>query len=333
MELLILGGGNFVGPALAAGALQRGWRVSCLSRGHAPLPAGCRHLSADRNDPATVRTVLLRENPDFAIDTWSGAPAAVSAAAHALAGSGCRYAYVSSRSVYTVPTADDADEEHFVVDSAPATGGHDYAANKRGGELAAISELGPERVLLLRAGLIFGPGENSGRLTWWLARMNRGGRVLVPGPPGMDLRVIDVRDLAAFALDRLQRGDHGTYDVGGPADRTTARTLLESCWTVTGSQAELVWADGGWLVKQGVEPFTELPIWSPAGHPLHGLHTGCTGKAEAAGLTSRPVAETVSATWAAFDPAATHGYCIGLAADREQRLLAAWDAYCRRYHN
>ena len=55
------------------------------------------------------------------------------------------------------------------------------AANKAGAERAVRETFG-ERALIARAGLILGPGEDIGRLPWWLTRIARGGDVLAPGP-------------------------------------------------------------------------------------------------------------------------------------------------------
>ncbi|MER7973846.1 reductase, partial [Streptomyces sp. NPDC096080] len=51
MRLLVLGGTEFVGRALVAGAVGRGWEVTVLNRGRRPAPAGARTLRGDRTAP------------------------------------------------------------------------------------------------------------------------------------------------------------------------------------------------------------------------------------------------------------------------------------------
>lgn len=51
-RLLILGGGSFVGWALAEEALSRGWAVTCATRGYRPVPAGAAQVSLDRTTAA-----------------------------------------------------------------------------------------------------------------------------------------------------------------------------------------------------------------------------------------------------------------------------------------
>jgi hypothetical protein len=68
------------------------------------------------------------------------------------------------------------------------------SAAKRGAEIAVL-DVFDERALVARPGLILGPYEQIGRLPWWFRRIERGGRVLAPGPPGRALQYIDGRDL------------------------------------------------------------------------------------------------------------------------------------------
>jgi uncharacterized protein YbjT (DUF2867 family) len=70
----------------------------------------------------------------------------------------------------------------------------DYAAAKRGGELAVVEAFG-ERALLARAGMILGPYEDVGRIPWWLRRLEKGGLVVAPGPADAPLQFIDAMDL------------------------------------------------------------------------------------------------------------------------------------------
>ena len=199
----------------------------------------------------------------------------------------------------------------------------DYASDKRGGELAWL-ETFPD-ALLLRAGLVLGPHEDVARLPWWLDRISRGGRVVAPGRPDRPLQLVDARDLAAFALDGLEQGRTGPYDVVCERGRTTTLELLEACVEVTGSDAELVWVDEADLAAAGVEPWTQLPCWLPEQHESAGLLDSDTRRARDAGLVCRPVELTVADTWAwvqaAGVPAGRPGAEPGLPEELERALL------------
>ncbi|NGN69073.1 NAD-dependent epimerase/dehydratase family protein [Streptomyces sp. A7024] len=304
MKLLILGGTEFVGRAVAEDAVRRGWEVTVFHRGRFPAPEGTASLIGDRLADGGLAPLTDSEAGwDAVVDTWSGAPVAVRDAARLLADRGVRhYAYVSSRSVYPEETtAAGADESAAVVDASPdSTEGDDYARAKRGGELAAEAAFG-DRALFVRAGLILGPYENVGRLPWWLTRMRRGGEVLAPGPYDLPLQYIDARDLAAWTLDAVEGGLGGAYDVVSAPGHATMGEFLEACVKAAsseGSDAVLRWYEPEAVLAAGFEPWTELPVWLPPG-PLHDyLHSGDTSKARAAGLRCRPVAETVADTWA-----------------------------------
>ncbi|AXK32837.1 NAD-dependent epimerase/dehydratase family protein [Streptomyces armeniacus] len=304
MRLLVLGGTEFVGRAVVEEALARQWEVTVFNRGRHPVPEGATALYGDRTG-GPEGLAALREGEgagsggwDAVVDTWSGAPTAVRDAAALLAGRAARYAYVSSCSVYAFPAPPGHDEHADVVDGSPDAGPTDYAADKRGGELAATGAFGADRSLLVRAGLILGPYENVGRLPWWLGRMARGGEVLAPGPYGHELQYVDVRDLAVWTLDALEAGRHGPYNLVSAPGHTTMGELLETCVSVTGSAARLRWTDPGTIEAAGIEPWTELPVWLPPGPVYDAMQRLDVSRALAAGLRCRPVAETVRDTWA-----------------------------------
>ncbi|MGW2027250.1 NAD-dependent epimerase/dehydratase family protein [Streptomyces decoyicus] len=297
MKLLMLGGTEFVGRAVAEAALARGWQVTVFHRGNHAPPAGTVALHGDRGAAGGL-AALEKGEWDAVVDTWSGAPSAVQDAARLLAGRAGRYAYVSSRSVYAFPAPYGLDEDGpLVAGSADDTASDDYAAAKRGGELAATEAFG-DRALLVRAGLILGPYENIGRLPWWLGRIARGGPVLAPGPRELPLQYIDARDLAEWTLGALESGTGGAYNLVSEAGHATMGELLESCVRVTGAEAELRWTAPEDILAAGIEPWTELPVWLTAGELQDALYGADVSRALATGLRCRPVGETVADTWA-----------------------------------
>jgi nucleoside-diphosphate-sugar epimerase len=179
------------------------------------------------------------------------------------------------------------------VTAHPDDGDGDYAANKRGAELAVVAALG-DRALIARAGSIVGPGDDVGRLLWWLKRCFDGGDVVAPGPRNLAQQMIDVRDLARFALD----DQVGTYNVVSRPGHTTMEGLLEACVAATRTPGtRLRWREPQQIARAEIEEWSELPLWIPPGHPMEGLLGMNTEHAHAAGLRCRPVAETVGDTW------------------------------------
>ncbi|WP_187645556.1 NAD-dependent epimerase/dehydratase family protein [Streptomyces sp. TRM49041] len=331
MRLLILGGTEFVGRAVAEAALARGAEVTVFNRGRHEPPADAVALRGDRTAPDGTGLAALREGTwDVVVDTWSGAPCAVRDAARLLAGRAGRYVYVSSCSVYEWPLVAALREDKPVVEASPDDGDDvPYARAKRGGELAAVEAFGPERTLMARAGLILGPWENVGRLPWWLNRIARGGPVLAPGPRDLPLQYIDVRDLAGWLLDAAEAGLAGPFDVVSRPGHTTMGELLDACVRVTGSDAELRWTAPEKILDAGIEPWTGLPVWIPPGEAHDALHGADVSKALAAGLRCRPVGETVADTWAWLRglggraPQRPDRTAVGIGPELEARVLEA----------
>lgn len=295
MRLLILGGTEFAGRAVAQDALRRHWEVTVLNRGNNEPPPGVRSLRGDRTRPDGL-DALQGSTWDVVVDTWNDAPSIVRDSARTLSDRVERYVYVSSRSVYTYPAPAGLPEDGPLVDSSPDTDEAEYAQSKRGAELAAQAVFG-DRALLVRAGLILGPHENAGRLLWWLRRIARGGRVLAPGPRELPLQYIDVRDLARWTLDAAERGLGGAYNVVSERGHTTMGELLDTCVRVTGADARLCWLAPEVIHGAGIQPWTQLPIWLPPGELHDALYEGDVAKALASGLRCRPCAETVADTW------------------------------------
>jgi 2'-hydroxyisoflavone reductase len=326
MRILMLGGTHHVGRAVVETALARGDEVTTLNRGisRAAEP-GVEALIADRSDPAALRDAIAGREWDAVIDTWSGPPRVVRDSCRLLTDRTGHYGYVSSRSVYRWPIPPRADEHAPLVDGHPdEDDDEDYAAAKRGGELAALREFG-DRALLARAGLILGPYENVGRMPWWLRRIERGGPVLAPGTPDRPLQYIDARDLARWMLLAAERGIGGAFNTVSRPGYCTMGELLEAAVTVTGSDAELVWASPEVIEEAGISPWTELPIWLPDDAEYGGMHDGDVSAAYAAGLTCRPMPDTVADTWTWLrtegDPGPRPGRPLGLDPIKERQVL------------
>ena len=325
MNVLVLGGTHFVGRAVADDAVARGWAVTTLNRGQSPQPAAAESLIGDRTRSDGLDALRGREF-DVVVDTWSGAPRVVRDSAALLADAAGAYLYVSSRSVYTWPPSIGADEDAPTVAADPDADATDYAADKRGAELAVEAAFG-ERRILARAGLILGPREDVGRLVWWLLRMHRGGEVLAPGSPDQPLQLIDARDLARWLLDAWQAGHRGAYNAVSRTGHATMGSLLGACRDVAGSGAELVWTPAEQVLAAGVEPWTELPIWMAPGTDGDSLHHGDVERAYAAGLRPRPVQDTVADTWEWLRssglraPQREDRPPVGLAPEREEAVL------------
>jgi nucleoside-diphosphate-sugar epimerase len=323
MRLLVLGGTLFLGRHVAEAALARGHDVATFTRGVTGSPVdGTTPLHGDRDDSAALPRALGNWRPDVVVDTSCQTRAAATHAAAALAGVD-GYAFVSSLNAYRTwppgpvgpedgePTWDTADDE--------------YGPNKAAAERILGAVLG-ERFLTARAGLIIGPHDPLYRLGWWLDRIARGGRVVVPASLDRPIALVDARDLAGWLVAMAERGQGGAVNATGPAGMTTLGGLLEICRTVTGSDADWVRVPDAELLAAGVEEWQHLPLWLEPGTARTAWDVDTT-RARALGLPSRPLAESVADTWAwqrtNERPAPPPGRQLpGLPAELEERLLA-----------
>jgi 2'-hydroxyisoflavone reductase len=267
---------------------------------------------------------------DAAVDTSGNLPRAVRASAELLADAVGHYTLVSTLAVYAgFPRVAGLDEGFPLRTDAPAS---DEVTPQTAGPLKALCERAaeaalPGRVLAVRAGLLAGPHDPTDRFTYWPRRVARGGEVLAPAGPDLPVQFIDARDLAAWIVRMAEARRTGAYNASGPGHPLTLGRLLETCRAEAGSDARFTWADERFLLEAGVGPRMELPLWLP-GAP--GAAAVDCGRALAAGLAFRPLADTVADTraWDAARPPETRRRA-GLAPEREAELLRAWHARAR----
>jgi 2'-hydroxyisoflavone reductase len=330
MRLLVLGGTKFLGRGIVDAALAGGHEVTLFNRGQTNpgLYPDVESLQGDRHVDLSV---LAGREWDAVIDPSGYFPRDLRASTELLRGAVGHYVFVSSISVYAFPLPGGYDESaplSPVVEDADEVTGENYGGLKVGCE-NVVREVFPGAHANVRAGLIVGPHDPTGRFTYWPVRVARGGEVLAPGDPDRAIQVVDVRDLGAWLVHVAEQRVVGDFNATGEATLTMG-TLLEACRAVSGSDAELVWMTDEFLLGEGVGTWMELPLWLDAGE-VSFLQADVT-RAHAAGLRPRPIEETVAATlaWAREDGATAalaSGMAIGDAGmkpEREAELIAAW---------
>jgi len=335
VKLLILGGTVFVGRHLVEVALERGHEVTLFNRGqhNSELFPAVEKLRGDRDGDLGA---LEGRHWDAVIDTCGYVPRVVRASTELLADEVEHYSFISTLSVFANFARPGADE-NTQVGTLEEEDSEDH--RKYYGPLKALCEQAaeaamPGRVLTIRPGLIVGPHDGSDRFTYWPSRIARGGDVLAPGRPQRPVQVIDVRDLAAWNIRMVEGARTGIYNATGPDYTLTMGAMLDACRTAAGSDARIVWIDERFLLDKGVTPWREIPVWLPEAGDTAGFSTVNCSKAIAAGLSFRPILDTARDTLAwetdrrrkAKAGGAELAFAAGLAPEREQELLAAWQA-------
>ena len=334
----MIGGSVFLGRAFVSEALSRGWEVTTFNRGRSGTDEpGVTVVQGDREKPADLERLAAAGPWDAVVDVCGYVPRVVGAGVAALAKSADTYLMISTINAYPEWPGKAVDESSLRHECEPDAGPEDgdYGKLKVGCE-RAVTEGFPGRTLVIEPGLILGPGDRARRLAVWLRRAAQGGRMIAPGSPDREMQVIDARDIAIFGLDRIVDGSSGTYLTSGTPGNTSWGEYLGTCVEATGGKAELVWLDDAFLEEQGVEPWTELPLWAPRNEEFAAVWSPSSAKAIAAGLRCRPVPESIRSTAAwlfapggmdeAFDAARSQKDDALMTPDREQQLLAKWDA-------
>jgi nucleoside-diphosphate-sugar epimerase len=320
-NVLVLGGTAWLGRAVATEALERGHAVTCLARGESgDVAEGARLVRADRDDPLGY--------DDLTTTAWHSVVDVTRQPGHArgavltLGAQAEHWTFVSTGNVY----ADLAHPMHE-DDALRAPLGDDHAPPELYGEgkvacEEAVSAL-PQH-LILRAGLLGGPGDPSDRAGYWVARFAAAGDgpVLVPDLPSAAAQVLDVRDLAAFIVDAALRGVSDTMNVAGVPTMLT--DFLSMSADVAGHTGIAQGASPDWLGEHAVEPWMgprSLPLWLP--DDALGMTAMDTGRAAAAGLLRRPLVETIADTLVdERDRGLDRPRRAGLTRDDELELLA-----------
>lgn len=320
MRLLILGGTVFLGRHIVSLALAAGHHVTTLNRGTHYLDEQLQvdRLIADRESDLGL---LSGRTFDAVIDTCGYSPETVRHSLNAIGGSVGTYVFISTVSVYGDFSAIGIAEEHPIKYTHPDEQG-DYGSLKADCE-RVVTELMPERSLIIRPGLIVGPYDQSDRFTYWPSRFARGGKVLVPDRLDRLIQFIDVRDLAAFVLTLSEAQARGIYIATGPEERLSLGNFFDACEQIAGTYCQVVRVEEAALEKAGVAPWTELPLWVPASkRNFAGVMRLDRSKAVDAGLACRRIGGTIADTlkWdQTRDPSAPR--LAGLSEEREAALL------------
>lgn len=319
LKILILGGSQFIGPALVEIARQRGHSITVFNRGITEKKKGSlgndvERLVGDR-DPKKGEGLKALEGKkwDVCLDDSGFVPRTVQASAELLAPNIRQYIYISSISAYKSndkPNQDETAPMATLDDPATEDMGkdfHNYGGLKALCEQAAEKAM-PGRTTVIRPGFIVGPGDPSDRFTYWPWRVQHSGEngygmeMLAPGTGDDPVQVIDVRDLAAFMLHVAENNTIGTFNACGPDYRLTMRKLLEeskrACADGPGGKTRLAWVSAEFIEKYP-DPI-DTTIWIPPKGEALGFHQWSNARAVKAGLTFLPIFDTIKDTLAWF---------------------------------
>lgn len=318
MRILVLGGTSFVGRGIVEAALDSGADVTLFGRGQTNpdlFPQADRRVG-DRTSGA-YEALAGTDVWDAVVDVSGYVPRHVAQAADAVEGRVGRYLFISTASVYDLSDPS-APLDETMPRLKPLRGTEEqthatYGPLKAACEDDVLDRFG-ERATLVRPGIVGGPHDPTDRLTWWVRRAARGGRIPVPGDPAKPAQVVDVHDLGALVLKLVSDDRPGAYNAVGPAEPTTMAGLVEACARAAGADVEVVPVPAG--PDTPALPFATLP---PEYVRLFQLDAS---RARTAGLPSTPLVETARKVLEWDRGRGEPPLSQGLTAEQEAQLLA-----------
>ena len=340
LKILVLGGTGLIGPPMVKYALARGHEVTLFNRGktNTQLFPELEKIRGDRNDDISAlgAVVATGRSWDVVIDNTASIPRWVEESAQLLKDNAGLYLYTSSISAYadhTTPNADEtapvgtiSDEEAAEVKTNQDITGENYGPLKARCEKAAQNAF-PGHCIVVRPGLIVGPGDYSDRFTYWPVRIHRGGEVMAPGNPTDPVQFIDCRDLGEWYIRLVENKAVGVYNGTGPASAMSVSEMLYGIRATTADPVSFTWVPADFLKGHEVEEWMHMTVWVPPEGEYAGFSSSSIQRALDAGLTFRPLAVTAVDTvvyWNSLPEERRAKPRAGLDAEKEKQVLAAW---------
>ncbi len=324
-KLLILGGTGFIGPHMVQTSLDRGHEVTIFNRGktNTHLFPQVEKLVGDRDGQLDA---LKGRDWDAVIDNTGYVPRHVRDSADLLKGHVGRYLFTSTGSVYGF-SQDAIDEDSPLQEITHPDSedvGQHYGQLKVLCEQAVMVRYGSAGTIV-RPHIVAGPGDTTDRYTYWPARIDQGGEVIVPGGTADPVQYIDVRDLSEFCLHLLAQDTTGIFNGAGPAySQLSMQELIYAIRGVTSADVKFTWIDGEFLKGLDGDP-VRFPMWIPPDSEMGGWAKISIARSVANGLTMRPLARTAYETlkWFKEQPQERREN-IELNLERDAGILEKW---------
>lgn len=251
MRVTLVGGTRFIGPAIAEALLARGHTVTLIHRGvHPSVVEGVEVLTADRSDPAQLRTAVRLSRPEVVVDTRSMTEADASCCI--AAAEGVPVVVLSSQDVYAqfglLNGLPGPEPEARITEESPLTvpfpfrgiaehdGGEDYDKKRVEARYAAAVGEGLPAVCVLRLPAVYGRRDPARRFGFLLDALDAGQTTLPRVGAGAfrwtHAHVDDVAHAVLLAAEGPREG-YTVYNVG-EADPPTLAEWAEALAAAAG---------------------------------------------------------------------------------------------------
>ena len=295
-HLFVIGGTRFIGRHVVDEFREHGYEVTVFNRGNHENPFDeaddVTHVEGDRTDDGDLAAAGREADPDVVVDCVAYEPREVRTATRVFDDVDA-YVYISSGSAYgreelpkregETPLCECTDEQ--ATDDSQST----YGPRKAEGDRAvfAAAEDRGVNAMIVRPCIVYGPHDYTERLDYWIDRVNRFDRVVVPGDGTNVWHRAYVEDVASAIRVVAEEGEPGeAYNVG---DRrmVTLEEMVDLIADSLGTEIETVHAGERELAAAGLE-LDDFVLYRDYPHVL------ATDKLAALGWESTPLDEAMA---------------------------------------
>ncbi|WP_306053176.1 NAD-dependent epimerase/dehydratase family protein [Natronococcus wangiae] len=325
---LVIGGTRFIGRHLVEDLLAHDYDVTIFNRGNHENPFAdddrITHRQGDRTNDSALEAAANEVDPDAVFDCVAYSPKDVQAATR-IFGDCEAYVYVSSGAAYgneEIPKREgETPLENCTTEQAADDSGETYGARKAEGDRAifAAAERGVN-AMSVRPCIVYGPHDYTERLDFWIDRVNRFDRVVVPGDGTNVWHRAYVEDVASALRIVAERGESGeAYNVG---DRrlVTLEETVDLIADELDTTVEVVTAGPRELEAGGIGP-DDYVLYRAYPHVL------ATAKLAGLGWGSTPLEEAMARSVEDHLETDRDGQEHGPGRENEERVLGILDTF------
>jgi 2'-hydroxyisoflavone reductase len=330
LRVLVLGGTNFLGPAIVNRLLAQKHAVTLFNRGktnpelfsHIELIRGDRQQDSD----AGLSGLKGTRRWDAVIDVWPDSPHIVGPTARLLKDRVGYYHFISTIGAYA------PSPQYVKAEDAPlraeSTG---YGGGKAECE-RLLERVYGQRSGRVRPGVIKGDRDPGLDMYYWLLKVNRPAPYLAPGDGQDPLQLVDVHDVANFVVDSVETKRPGAFNITSPV--YTWSGALDEARSAIAGRGTPVWASAEFLAAHSVSQFENMPIWKSR-NGARPASIFPSDKAFALGWKPRPLTRLLTDLWTWYRqahpapvnfPVTQYGFEFGISEERERDLLAELDS-------
>jgi 2'-hydroxyisoflavone reductase len=265
IRALVLGGTNFVGPAIVNALQLAGVQITLFNRGvtNPTLFTDLPLIKGDRELGPMGYEELGETVWDVVIDVWPEKSKLVDEATDRLKIQTQHYIFISSIAVYNDFQEVGLHEGSEVVLPRADHTVWDYAEEKITAEIL-VRERFPDNHTIVRAGAIKGWRDPAIDLLYWCLKLRQDEEILAPGSGQDPLQFIDVNDVGRFVANAVTQGLVGTYNCVGPSsEKLLWNEFLDQAKNHLQSKSPIHWAPEDFLHENDVYSFSDLPLWAP----------------------------------------------------------------------